>query len=120
MLLAAAVAAKGSLVVFLIIILTTFLLAFNHWFYLIVLRAWEYMRRELVNPLMPAAATQAKVYFVPGVTNYQQQVTMYGVGGAFPSSPPPRYQSSVYNKTIQEVCRRVAGKILGGNLGEIK
>ena len=76
------------------------------------------MRRELVNPLMPAAATQAKVYFVPGVTNYQQQVTMYGVGGAFPSAS--RYQSSVYNKTIQEVCRRVAGKILGGNLGEIK
>ena len=121
MLLAAAVAAKGSLVVFLIIILTTFLLAFNHWFYLIVLRAWEYMRRELVNPLMPAAAAQAKVYFVPNQPPpYQQQVTMYGVGGAFPSSPPPRYQSSVYNKTIQEVCRRVAGKILRGNFGKIK
>ena len=100
-----ALAAKlGSVVLFFIIILTTFVLAFAHWIYLIVLRAWEYMRRELVNPLMPAAAAQAKVYFVPGLPNYQQQLPMYGVGRALPLDPLPGYQSSV---KIQEVCRGV-------------
>ena len=98
-----ALAAKlGSVVLFFIIILTTFVLAFAHWIYLIVLRAWEYMRRELANqlPRMPAA----NVYFVPGLPNYQQQLPMYGVGRALPLDPLPGYQSSV---KIQEVCRGV-------------
>ena len=67
----------GAYGVFLNIILATLLLAFAHWTYLIVLRAWEYMRREMANPipLIPAAATQAKVYFVPDQPPpYQQQV----------------------------------------------
>ena len=113
LLLVSKVAALGSVVFFLIIILTAFVLAFVHWIYLIVLRAWEYMRRELVNPLpvMPAA----NVYSVPDQPPpYQQQVPMYGVGEAFPLTPPPRYQSSV---KLQEVCRRVAGKSLNGALG---
>ena len=120
MLLVAKVAAKGAYGVFGIIIGVTLGLAFAHWIYLTVWRAWQYMRRELANPLpfIPAAAAQANAYFVPGLPNYQQQVPMYGVGRAFPSAS--RYQSSVYNKTIQEVCRRVAGKILRGNLGKIK
>ena len=120
MLLAAAVAALGAGLVFLIAIATTLGLVLGHWIYLIVWRAREYMRRELANPLplMPTAATQANAYFVPGLLTYQQQVPWYGVGGAFPSAPG--YQSSVYNKEIQEVCRRVAEKILRGNLGEVK
>ena len=97
-------AGLGAIVVFLITIATTLALAFAHWIYLIVWRAREYMRRELANPLplMPTAAAQANSYFVPGQSTYQQQVPMYGVGGALLSAPG--YQSSVYNKTIQEVC----------------
>ena len=107
LLLAAAVAALGAGLVFLIAIATTLGLVLGHWIYLIVWRAWDYMRHKLVDPLplMPAAAAQANVYFVPGIPNYQQQIPMYGVGGAFLSVPG--YQSSVYNKTVQEVCRGV-------------
>ena len=113
-------AALGAGLVFLIAIATTLGLVLGHWIYLIVWRAREYMRRELANPLplMPTAATQANAYFVPGQSTYQQQVPMYGVGGALLSAPG--YQSSVYNKTVQEVCKVVAGKILRGNLGEVK
>ena len=115
LLLVSEVAALGSVVFFLIIILTAFVLAFAHWIYLIVLRAWEYMRYKLANllPVMPAA----NVYSVPDQPPpYQQQVPMYGVGEAFPFplAPPPRYQSSV---KIQEVCRRLAGKRLSSALG---
>ena len=105
LLLAAVVAGLGAIVVFFITIGVTLALVLAHWIYLIILRAREYMLRKLANPLpfMPAAAAQANVYYVPDQPPpYQPQVPMYGVGGAFPSAPG--YQSSVYNKTIQEVC----------------
>ena len=120
LLLVAKVAALGAVIVFCIIIGVTLGLVIAHWIYLTVWRAWQFMRRELANPLplIPAATARANTYFVPGLLTYQQQVPWYGVGGAFPSAPG--YQSSVYNKEIQEVCRRVAEKILRGNLGEVK
>ena len=112
-------AGLGAIVVFFITIATTLGLVLGNWIWVIVLRAREYMICKLANPLMPAAAAQANVYYVPDQPPpYQPQVPMYGVGGALLSAPG--YQSSVYNKTVQEVCKVVAGKILRGNLGEVK